>query len=129
MGFLDHLCGARQAELKVKDPDQLKFDPRKLVTQLAKVIVNIWRVEKNDVKENGFTLSLAAHPDYSRQVVSKVLSILERHQLCGADIINDYKSLLAEVSLLHMYMYIHEFAYSWIKRMVQVILWLKHQLL
>lgn len=101
MGFLDNLCGARQAELKVKDPDQLKFDPRKLVAQLATVIVNIWRLEKTDVKENGFMLSLAAHPDYSRPVFGKVASVLERHQLCGPDIINDYKSLLVEVSFKH----------------------------
>ena len=98
MGFLDLLCGARQNELKIKDPERLHFDPRKIVSQIATVIARIWQVEStNGTEKNGFTGSLANHPDYSRSVVNKVASVLERHLLCGGDVIVLYRSFLEQV--------------------------------
>lgn len=100
MGFLDLLCGARQNELKIKDPERLHFDPRKIVSQIATVIARIWQVEStNGTEKNGFTGSLANHPDYSRSVVNKVASVIERHQLCGGDVIVLYRSFLEQVEI------------------------------
>lgn len=99
MGFLDVLCGARQSELKIKDPEKIQFDPRKIVSQLATIIAHIWQYENmNDLLENGFTISLVNHPDYNYSVVSKVLSILERHQLTNGHIITSYKSFIEQVN-------------------------------
>ena len=100
IGFLDNLCGARQSELKINEPEKLGFDPRKLVSDIASVIINVWLVEKaaaGGIKPDSFTASIAIHPDYSRAVMNKVNTVLQRHQLCGAHILSGYTSFLEKV--------------------------------
>ena len=99
MGFLDNLCGARQSDLKVKEPERFGFDPRRLVTDIASVMVHIWQVEKlaDHLPGDGFTSSLVVHPDYSRPAMAKVSSVLHRHQLCSPDILPGYDSFLQKV--------------------------------
>jgi ubiquitin-protein ligase len=99
MGFLDVLCGARQTELKIKDPQKINFDPRKLVSQLATIMAHIWQVEKsNKLESTGFVLSLVNHPDYSYSIISKVASILDRHLLCTGDVVVAYKGLIEQLN-------------------------------
>ena len=99
MGFLDILCGARQSELKVKEPEKIGFDPRKIVSQIATIIYHIWAIErKYDLSENGFIHSLVDHPDYNISALSKVYSVLERHQLCGREVISEYKNFIEQVN-------------------------------
>ena len=100
MGFLDNLCGARHSELKVSDPVKLGFDPRQLVTDIASVVVSVWLLESSaqgGMASDGFTSSIAQHPDYNRSIMSKVQTILQRHQLCGANIVQGYDSFLEKV--------------------------------
>lgn len=111
IGFLDNLCGARHSELKVNDPDKLGFDPRKLVSDIASVIVSVWLLEKSTSTSNGdaplrpdsFISSIVQHPDYSRPVMTKVNTIIQKHQLCGAHILAGFTSLLEKVSSSRQY--------------------------
>ena len=101
IGFLDNLCGARQSELKINEPDKLGFDPRKLVSNIASVIINIWILENgaagNKLKPDGFTISFVEHPDFSRPAMNKVNAVLQRHQLCPSHVLTGYTSFLENV--------------------------------
>lgn len=105
MGFLDNLCGARQAYLHIKDPDRIGFDAKKIVSDIATVMARIWQQENNyaakqqlrRLAQSGFVTSLAEHPDFSRPVLVKVASVVKRHMLCDAVVISDYTTLLEQV--------------------------------
>ena len=105
MGFLDNLCGARQSELKINDPEKLGFDPRKLVSDIASVIVNVSILENGGggdkaIMPDGFTMSLVNHPDYSRSAMNKVNAVIQRHQLCSGHVLKGYAAFLESVRLI-----------------------------
>lgn len=107
MGFLDTLCGDRQSDLRIKDPSRVNFDAKKIVSDIATVIANIWRMEKIGTKgvkdpdllpKDSFIVSLSCHPDFSKQAMSKVGDVLMRHSLCPATVQQDYQEFLKTVS-------------------------------
>ena len=99
MGFLDTLCGARQSELKVKDPESLLFNPRVIVTQIVTVIVGIWALERERGEQplDSFIVSLTNHPDYNAGVMNKVLSVIVKSQSCSPNIVTSYQGFLEQV--------------------------------
>ena len=103
MGFLDILCGSRHTQLKIKDPDKIGFDPKKLVNQIASVVAHAWSMENKMGQAgsitNGFTASLASHPDFSRTALRKAEAVLQRHLMFDAQVVVDFSALLNKVSV------------------------------
>ena len=101
MGFLDNLCGPRQAFLRIKDPDRVGFDAKKIVSDLATIVARIWQVEKGSqqLASDGFVRSLSDHPDFSRPVLVKVASVVQRHMLCDASVAVDFTGLMEKVGI------------------------------
>lgn len=106
MGFLDILCGSRQALLKIKDPDKIGFDPKKLVSQIAMVVAHAWHMENKEGQagstKDGFTASLSRHPDFNQSALRKVETVLQRHQMCDPQIVVDFSALLQKVSIVEI---------------------------
>ena len=105
MGFLDILCGSRHTQLKVKDPDKIGFDPKKLVNQIASVVAHAWRMENKAGQagsaSDGFTASLANHPDFSQPALRKAETVLQRHLMSDAQVVADFSALLNKVSVVN----------------------------
>jgi hypothetical protein len=45
LGFLDVLCGSKASDLNVKDKEKYNFDPKKLLSQIASIILRVWARE------------------------------------------------------------------------------------
>ena len=103
MGFLDILCGSRRTQLKINDPDKIGFDPKKLVNQIASVVAHAWRMENTagqaGSSSDGFTASLANHPDFSREALRKAEAVLQRHLMFDAQVAVNFSALLNKVSV------------------------------
>lgn len=93
LGFLETLCGPKAVELKVKDMDKYSFDPKKLVMQIASILVRVWRLEKGQGLASTFLSAIVNFPEYSSPTMNKCVSIL--HKLNDRD-----AQLPAEVTAL-----------------------------
>jgi len=88
---LDVLVGPRCQELKVKDPKQVGFDPRKLLSEILSVYLNL-------AGQPGFAAAIARDGrSYSRDTFSKAASIAQRHMLKSPPEIDVLARLVAEV--------------------------------
>ena len=99
LGFLDALCGPKASELKVKDMEKYAFDPRRLLVQIASIMIRVWKQDKTSTAESSetFLMSLATHPDFENQTMSKCGSVLQKQVLSGSDVLGDYTSLMQQV--------------------------------
>ena len=97
-GFLNHLCGPKASELKVKDMDKYSFQPYMLLTQLVNILLMICRQEAQPRTQDGFVSSLALFPDYSRATMDKVVSVIHRRGALSDDVLVQLKSLIEEVT-------------------------------
>lgn len=100
-GFLDTLCGPKASELNVKDKEKYNFDPKKLLTQIASIILRVWTQEcKNSTGgTEGFLISFATHPEFSQAVVDRWCGVVQKHNLLDPRSQKDYTNFLEEVSL------------------------------
>ena len=102
LGFLDTLCGPKASELNVKDKEKYNFDPKKLLAQIASIVLRVWALEGrtatgSEVTE-GFLVSFGSHPEYSQAVVSRWANVLQRHGLLDPRSQQDYTHFLEEVN-------------------------------
>ena len=98
-GFLNHLCGPKASELKVKDMDKYSFQPYSLLTQLINILLMICRQEAQPRARDGFVSSLALFPDYSRMTMDKVASVIQRRGSLSDNVLTQLVSLIEEVLL------------------------------
>lgn len=98
-GFLDALCGPKASELNVKDKDKYNFDPKKLLAQIASIILRVWAQEcKNSTGgTEGFLISFGTHPEFSQAVIDKWSGVIQRHNLLDPRSQKDYTYFLKEV--------------------------------
>ncbi len=97
LGFLDTLCGPRAAELKVKDMNKYAFDPRRLLTMIMTIMLQVWRQERGTREKEGFAVSLALHPDFSEAVMTKCSTVLHRQQLLNPQLMNEHGEFMKQV--------------------------------
>ena len=83
LGFLETLCGPGASDLNVKDKDKYKFDPKKLLSQIASIVHRVWSQEckHSSGTSEGFLVSFGTHPEYSQGVVERWTNVLQRHSL------------------------------------------------
>lgn len=99
LGFLDTLCGPKASELNVKDKDKYNFDPKKLLAQIASIILRVWTQEckKTPGGTEGFLISFGTHPEFSQAVVERWTNVLQRHNLLDPRGQKEYNYFLEEV--------------------------------
>ena len=101
MGFLNVLCGPRASDLKVNDMEQYNFNPRHLLSQITTVMVRIWKQDEHNRGSHGstntFTVALATSPEYSKETMAKVFSVIQRTKLISAQFIEEVACFLEDV--------------------------------
>ena len=99
LGFLDTLCGPKASELNVKDKEKYAFDPKKLLAQIASIVLRVWTQDKRrvDAGKEGFAISFATHPDYPEGAVGRWASVLRRHGLLDPRSLQEYGQFMEEV--------------------------------
>ena len=97
LGFLETLCGPKAVELKVKDMDKYSFDPKKLVMQIASILVRVWRLEKAQHLPNTFLSAIVNFPEYSSPTMGKCVSILHKQNVGDADLPAAFTALVQMV--------------------------------
>lgn len=102
IGFLDTLCGAKASDLNVKDKDKYNFDPKKLLAQIASIILRVWTQEsKNSTGgTERFLISFGTHPEFSQPVIDRWSNVLQKHNLLDPRSQKDYGFFLEEVGFL-----------------------------
>ena len=99
-GFLQTLCGPTASELNVKDKDKYNFDPKKLLAQIASIILRSWTQECKQavgVSGEGFLMSFGTHPEFSQGVIERWASVLRKHSLLDPRGLQNYEYFLEEV--------------------------------
>ena len=103
LGFLEVLCGSKASELNVKDKEKYNFDPKKLLSQIAAIILRVWRQECRQKEAisptEGFLVSFSTHPDFLQAVVDRWSNVLSRHSLLDSPGQNNYSAFLEEVCM------------------------------
>ena len=101
VGFLNTLCGPKAADLNVKDKDKYNFDPKKLLAQIASIILRVYTQEckKSPGGPPGeeFLISFGTHPEYSQGVIEKWANVLKRHNLLDPRSQAEYSCFMEEV--------------------------------
>lgn len=113
LGFIHTLCGPKASELNVKDKEKYNFDPKKLLAQIASIILRVWTQECRQNSSGGrgeeaaggggsqgFLVSFGTHPEYSQGVIDKWSNVLRRHNLLDPAGQKDYTHFIEEVKRL-----------------------------
>ncbi|KAJ3189719.1 hypothetical protein HDU85_000003 [Gaertneriomyces sp. JEL0708] len=69
--FLNALCGRKRNSFKIKDPEELRFDPKKLVRTTASVFLRLGG-------SADFRWAVGNDVDYERQGMTELVQILQR---------------------------------------------------
>ena len=105
LGFLEALCGPKASDLNVKDKEKYNFDPKKLLSQIAAIVLRVWTQECRKTEEvsptQGFLISFSTHPDFSQPVVDRWSAVLSRHGLLDPQSQKNFSSFLEEVGTFH----------------------------
>ena len=113
LGFLNTLCGFKASELNVKDKEKYNFDPKKLLSQIAFIILRVWAQEGSS-KE--FVISFATHPEYSEPAIGRWSGVLQRHGLLDPRSQQQYSNFLAEVQVqcgMYSVCVVHVVTFTW----------------
>jgi len=81
LGFLNALCGTKASNLNVKDKEKYAFDPVKLISSIASILIRVYEQDgKGSSSDSGesFATCMASHPDFSEAAMSKCLSVLQK---------------------------------------------------
>ena len=101
LGFLEVLCGSRASELNVRDKEKYKFDPKKLLSQIASIVLRVWTQECRQTEAvppgEGFLVCFSTHPEFSQATVDRWCSVLTRHNLLDPQGQKEYSQFLEEV--------------------------------
>jgi hypothetical protein len=101
LGFLEVLCGSKASELNVKDKEKYNFDPKKLLSQIAAIILRVWAQECRQREAvsptEGFLVSFSTHPDFTQSVVDRWTNVLTRHSLLDPPSQRNFSTFLEEV--------------------------------
>ena len=106
--------------------DKYAFDPKRLLVQITTIVLRVWKQDQptaavqaaasNSSTSSGgsgsgsglgradsFTVSLAAHPDYSQATMAKCGSVLQKQMLGDPGFLTDFTNFVKQV---HMHCYL-----------------------
>ena len=106
LGFLEVLCGSKASDLNVKDKEKYNFDPKKLLSQIAVIVLRVWTQECRQSEAvsptEGFLVSFSTHPDFTQSVVDCWTNVLTRHSLLDPPSQRNFSTFLEEVMITHV---------------------------
>lgn len=93
--FLSQLAGPQSLELKVRNPQKYAFEPRWLLSKIARIYLYFFSASPTD-----FTNAIVLEErSFSLEVFNKAGSVLERENLISSSQVSQYRSFLSELSL------------------------------